>query len=749
MRFGKTSCLLVTTILAAVPATVRAQALTVTDGPAPLKLTQLSRSDEAPPQPIGGEQPVDLVAENLTHDEAGQTITAAGHVTLKQAGRILKADQVIYNLATDTVTASGHVVFADKGGDLHFADTVTLKNQMKDGFVEGVRSYLAKGGRFNAETGERKDARVTTMRDTSFTTCDCKASYEDHPPWRIRAKEIKHDESTHRVTYKNATFDVFGAPVLWTPYFSHPDGQIKRKSGLLSPVLGYDSQLGANITQRYYWDIAPDKDATLGVMAMTEEAPLALGEYRQRFNKAEFKLNGSFTSSSRTDRVGGVNVRKDEELRGHLFGRGRWDINDKWRSGFKVQTASDDQYLRQYDLSSEDVLENEIYAERFSGRNYAVARAMAFQDVRIEDKADQPNILPEVVASFRGEPNATLGGRWDADFSALGLTRFGTEQDMNRASGRVGWQRRMVAGFGMVTTADASVRGDVYQVTDRDITNSDPGRDGNSHAARFLPQGHVVTSMPFVKPVKNMQAIVEPVAALTVSGNIDNESEDVPNEDSQDVQIDSNSLFRANRFPGYDRIEDRSHMEYGVRTGLYDNGGSYGSIFLGQSYRFNDDDNPFPRGSGLSRQASDYVGEIAGAVDNRYNLNYRFQLASDTFSSQRHEVEANANWDRLQLGGRYFYAKALEDTDIEETREQLESNATIKVAQDWKMRTGALYDFGENQGLRKAILGADYTGCCMVMSLTATRNLTTESSGDSGTDIIFRIGLKGLGDDAI
>ncbi len=708
--------------------------------------------DGAPPRPFQapakGEEPVDLTAENMTHDETAQTITASGHVSLKQAGRVLKADQVVYNLSTDTATATGHVVLGDRNGDLHFADMVSLTNQMKDGFVESLQSYLIQGGRFSAKEGRRENAKVITMRDATYTACDCEKDPDRSPAWQIRAGKIRYDEDAHKVTYRNATFDVMGVPVLWTPYFFHPDGQVKRKSGFLTPVLGYDSQLGANITQRYYWSMADDHDATLGVMAMTDENPLALGEYRQRFDQGEIKLSGSATSSSRTDRVGDTDVRKKDEARGHLFGTGRWDINDKWRSGFKVQAASDDQYLRQYDISSEDVLENELYVERFSGRNYASARAMAFQDVRVdEDQTDQPNVLPEITASFKGEPNATLGGRWDADVSALGLTRFGNEQDVGRLSARAGWQRRILTGFGVVTTADVSVRGDVYQVADRAVTDTDPGRSDDSHAARLVPQLHVVTSYPFVKPMEKMQAIIEPLASVTASTNIDNDSDAIPNEDSQDVQIDANSLFQPDRFPGYDRVEDRTHATYGIRSGLYGYEGSYGSIFLGQSYRFHNDDNPFPRGSGLSRQASDYVGEVAGMYNNRFGLNYRFQLSSDTLSSQRHELEATASWNRVDLSSRYLFAKALEDTDIDENRQQFENSAAFRLSKEWKLRTGALYDLGESPGLRKAVLGADYTGCCLTMSLTAVRNLTTDSSGDAGTDITFRLGLKGLGDE--
>lgn len=690
------------------------------------------------------EQPVDLSADSLQHDEAGQTITASGHVEMAQGRRILKADEVVYNLATDTVVARGHVVLTEPNGDVHFADEAQLNNEMKEGFVNGLQTYLAEGGRFTAKEGRREGNNII-MRDAAYTPCECDEDEEGNPAWQIRADEVIYIEDENRIKYKNARFEMFGVPLAWSPYLSHPDGKVKRKSGFLSPQVGFDSQLGVVVTSNYYWNLAPDHDATTGLMMMTGEAPVALGEYRRRFDNAEMKVNGSVTYSDRTESDSGIDVKKDEDFRGHLFADARWDVNEQWRAGTNVELTSDDQYLRQYDFSGQDVLENEVYAERFSGRNYAVGRLLAFQDVRVrEERADQPNVLPELIAGFKGEPNGILGGRWALDLSGLGLERDGNGQDMNRAVAVAGWQRRDVTGFGLVNTLDLSLRGDFYSVRDRDLTAA--VQNGSGEETRFFPSAHMVSSYPVAKSFESMQAVVEPVAALTVSPNIEAADSDIPNEDSQDVQLDASNLFEANRFPGLDRIEDGSHATYGMRTGLHGHKGSFGEVFLGQSYRFNQSNNPFPDGSGLSTQESDIVGQVSGAYSKNYGMNYRFQLDSRHLESRRHELDAFANWERGGFNTRYLFAKALEGTDIDESREQIENSMFVNMTRKWRLRGGALHDLGEDPGLRKASVGLDYFGCCLSFSTTAQRTLTTDSSGDSGTDVTFRIGLKGLGE---
>ena len=538
-----------------------------------------------------------------------------------------------------------------------------------------------------------------------------------------------------------------GVPIGYLPYFSHPDGTVKRKSGFLTPSAGFKSDLGFFVESSYYWSISPDKDATIGLMALTKQAPVALGEYRQRWSNAELKIEGSATYSDYYDSEGGESLRQDNELRGHLFAKSLWNINNKWRAGLNLELASDDQYLNQYDFDSEDVLENELFVERFSGRNYASARLLAFQDLRVDDddsifsNVEQPDVLPEIQASFLGEPGQVplIGGRWSADVSALGLRREADNgQDLGRLGMSVGWYRRMISDFGLVTDLDAQFRTEYYGTRD-----GDDFEDADETRSFAFFNGE--TSYPVIKRFEKFQWTIEPTASLTLAPNID-QDDDIPNEDSQDVQIDALNLFEPNRFPGLDRVEDSSHVTYGLRTGIYGHDGSYGDVFFGQSQRFSDDDNPFAAGTGLDDKQSDFVGQISGNYQNNYRLDYRFQLDNNNMSPQRHEVDATVSLERVSLSTRYLFAKSLEGSDIEETREQIENSASYYINDKWRLNGSARHDLGEDPGLREARLGVDYIGQCFSWSVMGRRILTQDTSGDNGTEILLRIGLKNLGE---
>ena len=93
----------------------------------------------------------------------------------------------------------------------------------------------------------------------------------------------------------------------------------------------------------------------------------------------------------------------------------------------------------------------------------------------------------------------------------------------------------------------------------------------------------------------------------------------------------------------------------------------------------------------------------------------------------------------------YLYAEALEGTTITENREQLNMNVRTRLADEWFFRSSALYDLGEDEGLRKSILGLEYEGQCLSISALMQRNLTREEAGENSTEYFVTIGLKNLG----
>ena len=110
-------------------------------------------------------------------------------------------------------------------------DYVELTDGMRDGVIEQIRVLLTDDSRFAAVRGKRKDGIKTTLTKAVYSPCKvCKEDPEKAPLWQLKASTIVHDKNTREIRYQNARLELYGVPVAYTPFFSHPDPGVKRKS---------------------------------------------------------------------------------------------------------------------------------------------------------------------------------------------------------------------------------------------------------------------------------------------------------------------------------------------------------------------------------------------------------------------------------------------------------------------------------------------------------------------------------------
>ena len=199
-----------------------------------------------PVQPLSRNQPVYYQADTATYDRDLGIVTLTGHVEFWQNDRMLLADKVTYNRNTDVAAATGHVVLLDPDGQTVFSDYAELTGGMKDGVMTGMRALLAQNGRLAANGARRTDAEINELSRAVYSTCNLCAKNPNAPPlWDIRARSAVQDVQHKMIEYHDAVVEMYGIPVLYTPYLSHPDPSQKRASGILVPSLGYSSHIGA------------------------------------------------------------------------------------------------------------------------------------------------------------------------------------------------------------------------------------------------------------------------------------------------------------------------------------------------------------------------------------------------------------------------------------------------------------------------------------------------------------------------
>lgn len=728
----------------------------------------------SPAAPAGQQQPPVISADELIYDQTLGLVTARGKVEIHQNHQIVRADQVTYNQKTQVVAASGHVTMVQPGGEVMFGDYAELTDDLKDGFIQQVSLILSDNSRMVGNSAVRERGEITTIDRAVYSPCNvCKDDPSQPPLWQIRAVRVTNDAVSKDIIYHDAFIDLFGVPLFYTPYFSMPDPSVDRRQGFLFPTFGGTSDVGPFFGLQYYFDISPDQDATLGAMVTRDAGVVFSGEYRKRFDKGLVTLDGSINQSGYSkilnDNSGpnGTNLDfRSQQLRWHFFGTAAYDFDQNWRFGVNVQRTSDRKYLDNFNISGADILQSRAFAEGFYGLNYISVEALDWQDLRqpgtgIGSKGFSPTILPWAQANYVSEPNTVLGGQWFVNASAISLLRDYDPVtsdptrglDTRRLSTQVGWQRDFYTESGIVLNARTYLRGDLYQSSDVpdgiNVVNGGPDEvilKDNVGAARLFPVATVTARYPFVGQIGSYQQLLEPIVSFSAAPKISN-GRKIPNNDSADIEFDEINLFSENRFPGLDRVEGGQHISYGFRYGLYAPDGASATAFLGQSYRFEEDDD-FPESSGLRDKVSDYVGRVTFHPGPYLNLDWRFRLDKDNFYSRRQFVQATTtplDWLNLNVNYSLLDDKGPDDDGNTFNQQQLGTGGSAKVSDYWTLSTGLTYDIEKMRPFTYSA-GAQYQDECFTFGVTVQRRFTTAEDQKEGYSFFLTLNLKNLGE---
>ena len=698
-------------------------------------------------------EPVLVTADEIVYDDALGIVVARGNVELSQGERVLLADTVTYNQSTQIVTATGNVTIEEPSGDLVFAEYAELTDDLAEGFVETISMLFVDDSRMIANIGLRDRDGTTDVERVVYSPCDvCSDDPDSAPLWQLRAVRATHDRDALDIVYRDAFIDFFGVPILYTPYFSHPDPTVDRRSGFLTPSFGSTPDLGPFFRSAYYYDIAPEQDATFN-LAWTRDAGFQGGaEYRRRFQDGDLVIEGTANRSDFTDIEDGVSVEKLDQFRWHLFGDARYDLDENWRFGGSLRRTSDDTYLDVFEISEDDVLESRGYAEGFYDLSYISAEVYGFQDLRV-NSIDQPIVAPWIDFDYVGEPGSVVGGQLHARGDILNLMRpegiSGTRRldtegvDTRRLSAGAGWRREFVTDFGLLTDFRADIDGYLYMSNDvPDQSDPDQLRSEVS-AARVFPRGTITSRYPFVRQSGAYQQLIEPVVSVTAAP-VAGDDDDIPNNDSLDPEFDEINLFSDNRFPGVDRLDGGTRVTYGLRGGLYDDDGGYATLFLGQSYRF-DDTSSFADGSGLEDQLSDIVGRLSVSPTSIFTLDYRFRFSKDDLTARRQELSTFVGVPAAWVGATYTFIDAEAGTGTSQDTEEILSTFGSQVSEYWRLAGSYRYDLADDEP-RDVRFGLIYSDECFTFDGAIRRDFTVDRNTGDGVSVFLTLTLRNLGE---
>ncbi|EIQ77872.1 LPS-assembly protein lptD [Shigella flexneri 1235-66] len=693
-----------------------------------------------------------------------------GNVDIAQGNSRLQADEVqLHQKQAEGQPAPVRTV--DALGNVHYDDNqVILKGpkgwanlNTKDTNVwEGDYQMVGRQGRGKADLmKQRGENRYTILENGSFTSC-----LPGSNTWSVVGSEVIHDREEQVAEIWNARFKLGPVPVFYSPYLQLPVGD-KRRSGFLIPNAKYSTKNYFEFYLPYYWNIAPNMDATITPHYMHRRGGIMWeNEFRYLTQAGTGLMELDYLNS---DRVYDDEHPKDDNSRRWLFYWQHAGVMDQvWRFNVDYTKVSDSSYFNDFDNkygSSTDGYATQKFSVGYAVQNFdATVSTKKFQ---VFD--DQNN------SSYSAEPQLDVNfyqndvGPFDTRIYGQAVHFVNTNDDMPEAT-RVHLEPTinlpLSNQWGSINT-EAKLMATHYQQTNLDWYNNNPGNVNklDDSANRVMPQFKVDGKLVFERDMEMLAPgytqTLEPRAQyLYVPYR--NQSH-IYNYDSSLLQADYSGLFRDRTYGGLDRIASANQVTTGVTSRVYDDAAvERFNISVGQIYYFTEsrtgDDN-------IKWENDDKTGSLVWAGDTYWRISDRWGLRGgiqydtrlDSVATSSSSIEYRRDENRmLQLNYRYASPEYIQATlpSYYSTADQYKNGisqvgavASVPIAERWSIVGAYYFDTNVNK-VADSMLGLQYNSCCYAIRVGYERKLNgwddTQKHAVYDNSIGFNIELRGL-----
>ena len=686
---------------------------------------------------------------------------ALGEVDFRRGGVHIEADRLHYDLEQDRARATGSVRISSDG-NVYSGPEVELQVQRFEGFFLQPTYYL---GRIGAGGSAARVDFIDADRAVAVTATysSCTPDGGGAPAWLLQADKVSLDMERNEGVAEGARLRFLGATILAAPKLSFPLTDA-RKSGWLPPTINLDNRSGLQVAVPYYWNIAPNRDATLTPQLMTRRGPGLDAEYRY--------LEPSFRG------VLHANVLPHDPVAGRsryaldLAHDGRTEAG--WDLRLRSLRVSDNDYWKDFPrvlrLISPRLLPTDLQASRSRdwsllpgarGDWTAYARVQRWQPIQDADPANAIvapyERLPQVGARTRQQLAGGVEAALETELNHF-VPPSGFD-DPTRFRGvrahAVGSLARPYGTAGWTLTPRIAFNAAWY---DFDRMNVE-----RRHTARLIPTASLDSAWFFERDTRllgrDVRQTLEP--RLRYVNTPFREQGGLPNFDAARKDFNVDSIYSDNDFSGIDRVSDANRLTGGVTTRIIEPTSGAELVRLGvvQRYLFTDQ-RVTPEGVPFTQRFSDLLVFGATTLVPRWTLDGSIQYSPATHTTARSIVRAryspgpfrtvNATYratrdlsEQLEFGWQWPIAGPAPFV-MEERRRSGRAGA----ASGGGSCGGSWYSVGrlnyslKDSRLTDAIVGLEYDAGCWIGRIVAERLSTGRSEATSR--LLFQIELVGL-----
>lgn len=737
-------------------------------------------------QPTVSLDDLDLIVEsNSASIVEGNKATLNGNVVVSQGSRSISANKMTYERDTDRATLEGNVIIRQPGMLIQgeYAEISTTQHQAS--FNEATFILKEQQVRGGAESVRQISASKIELNNGHVTSCE-----PGNESWVLEGEKITVDRETNQGTGKNVKLKIGSVPVFYLPYITFPIGDA-RQTGFLFPSMSSSDDGGIDFAVPYYWNLAPNYDATFTPRFISGRGTMI--EFETRYLNSWMRTSSGFTylpddgGSSDKDLDKIIDDPTDDsiddpitekQVRPHK-GSARWLVQFKQNSGdtkgwytrADFTRASDEDYFRDLGTSSLAVA-NQTFLDQSLEVGYQ------FDHWKVSTLAQtQQVLLLDIQAPYRKLPQIDVNGRYNLNDWIITIdsqyTQFKHRKNLDasltgarlNADYRVRWEKRATWGF---FVPEIGYKALSYQIDEHQYIIDDTERDFDLST----PQASLDLGLVFEHNPGDFTQTIEPRAyylyrrltdhsALFNLGITDDDDVLHVNFDTSERTFAYGQLYRDSRFIGSDRLDDAHQVTLGLTTRWRSNSTDEEifNLSAGKIYHFRDRSVSL---FGISTE-DDRTANSEFATEFNVNLSNQAQFFGGVIYDTKLKtvnrgstgVHFASNDYRKIFNISYSYLRDSNTNTSDDLAskeiDQIDLSFTYPIGNQWTLMGRANYDFQNNQEL-ETFFGFEYNDCCYRFRILARRwldsniaNLVVNKDAQYDQGIFFEVHFKGLG----
>ena len=601
-------------------------------------------------------------------------------------------------------------------------ETADPKTYMDDGSNVANTSGMSVSSRGDAKLILFEGPDKKRLKNARYTTCE--VGVDD---WYIKSSELSLNSYAQTAVAKNASVEFKGVPILYSPYLSFSFSG-ERESGLLAPTIGSTSKSGFEVLTPYYWNISPNKDATLATRYLSKRGVQLQGELRylseqySGIDSIEYLNNDQQTGDSRYY----ANLKHTQN-----FGNG-------WSAGYALEKVSDNKYFSE--LSTHIISTSRVNLGQGANVSY-------YGDVwQFSAQVQKYQTLDGVSYPYQSLPSLNLNATKDWDLITTQLisqyTNFQRDPSApiaatgSRAYAYPNISMPLLKSYGYITPK-FGVNMTNYSLTNNNFVVNGANVSNNS-ASRTLPIFSLDSGLYFdrdVNIVKNSYTQTIEPRLYYVYVPYRNQDQ-LPVFDTSLADLNFSTLFSENQFTGNDRINNANQLSLAVTTRMIDSntGDERLASTIGQRFYFTDQKVILPGALATKRNTSDFIGSLTARLSSKWNFDTFLQYSPNTNSLVRSNLLARYNPEPGKLFNfAYRYTDAL--------LEQFDVSGQWPFGHGWYGIGRWNYSLRERKNI-EALAGLEYDAGCW-QTRTVIQRVST-ATADANYALFFQLELGGL-----